>query len=157
MGSAVAAGDSTVMPHTSVQDDCLCEEDIAAFLLGGLPPKTTHALEAHVARCVSCRRLLSALAQVADVELGRIADSVSPTLPLSSSAGELELALGTRFGRYVVLDWLGTGGMGIVYAAYDSELNRKVALRCSAAANATRPKGRRFAICSCARPRPWRS
>ena len=36
---------------------------------------------------------------------------------------------GTSVGRYLVLERLGAGAMGVVYAAYDPELDRKIALK----------------------------
>ncbi len=49
--------------------------------------------------------------------------------PVEPAPAEAEFPRGTVVDRYVVLDPLGTGGMGFVYSAYDPQLDRRVALK----------------------------
>ncbi|MCA9704601.1 MAG: serine/threonine protein kinase [Myxococcales bacterium] len=59
--------------------------------------------------------------------------SAAETLMGSNTQGSAEpsgrLPRGAMVGRYIVLDLRGRGGMGMVYAAYDPELDRKVAVK----------------------------
>jgi serine/threonine protein kinase len=55
-------------------------------------------------------------------------DPAGDTFPAEKRSGG-ELPRGAQVGRYVVLDYLGRGGMGMVYAAYDPDLDRKVAIK----------------------------
>lgn len=55
---------------------------------------------------------------------------VGPPAPLVAPTAQRQyLPPGSRLGRYVIVGKLGEGGMGVIYAAYDSELHRKVAIK----------------------------
>jgi tetratricopeptide (TPR) repeat protein/predicted Ser/Thr protein kinase len=61
--------------------------------------------------------------------LGATAATPHPTSSASFQRQDSRLHQGAKLGRYVVLSQLGAGGMGVVYAAYDPELDRKLAIK----------------------------
>ena len=64
------------------------------------------------------------------------------------------LDTGARLGRYLIIERVGSGAMGVVYGAYDPELDRKIALKLlKGSDSAERTRGARA---SCARRRRWR-
>ena len=61
-------------------------------------------------------------------------DSLTPPdsseVAVSTRASQDEgLKKGTQLNQYIVLERVGSGGQGVVYAAYDQRLERKVALK----------------------------
>ncbi|MBF5044619.1 MULTISPECIES: serine/threonine-protein kinase [Myxococcaceae] len=102
---------------------CLDENTLAALGTERLPAAERERAAAHLDGCAACRELLAALGHL---------DSALPAsaaaAPLAAPAPEA-LAPGAAVGRFIVLHPVGQGGMGRVYAAYDPQLDRRVALK----------------------------
>src|SRR5262249_54435387 len=103
-----------VMP---ADDVCITDEQLLDLLEGRLGEAERRQVVAHVGSCASCRGMAAAVGRMAAVDSP---DAAEPGLPLLR---------GTNVGRFVILDHVGSGAMGEVFAAYDSELDRKVAIK----------------------------
>jgi tetratricopeptide (TPR) repeat protein len=62
-----------------------------------------------------------------DLEIGAAQTAHAPTMGAPVPDGGLER--GASVGRYIVIERIGAGGMGVVYAAFDPELGRRVAIK----------------------------
>ncbi len=86
--------------------------DLARGQLGGA---ALSGAEGHLDGCKKCRRAVAELLRTSGVE---------PPAPPRPPVGP-----GTCIGRYVVIERVGAGATGQVLAAYDPQLDRKVALK----------------------------
>jgi serine/threonine protein kinase len=110
--------------------DHLDDNAASEFVSGAMPPSAITKVEGHLAGCRECRQLVAALAMDAahDSNLATVPhEKLSPSQ--MTARPTRKLTVGDRVGRYLVLSALGAGGMGVVFSAYDPQLDRKVALK----------------------------
>lgn len=92
---------------------CLEEQLLAAYVSGSLPLEEARAIRAHLDACPECRLVVDVVGATRDKR---------PEEAWTLRPGEI-------VGPYEVLEWLGRGGMGSVFAANDPRLRRRVALK----------------------------
>ncbi|MFN0251577.1 MAG: serine/threonine-protein kinase [Kofleriaceae bacterium] len=97
---------------------CPDPTELARFALRTLEAAGVARVQEHVDTCAACRAASSALVTASRGELVETAAWSRP-----------ELAIGAQLDRFVILHELGEGAASVVYAAYDPELDRKVALK----------------------------
>ena len=96
---------------------CADADVLGALLADELSPAERAQIVDHAAACDRCRAV---------IEL--VVDGDTAATPRDGD-DRTTIAPGTRVGRYVIDDCIGAGGMGVVYAAVDSELHRRVAVK----------------------------
>ncbi len=118
-------------PHKGATS-CLGDEVMAGFLEASLPERERDAATLHLSTCQSCREQFTELARLEADEpesyRSLVFDEAGEALHGGGDNVD-ELMVGSSLGRYVLLGKVGEGGMGVVYSAFDPELDRRIAVK----------------------------
>jgi serine/threonine protein kinase len=109
---------------------CLDDETAALVLAHELDEQALAEVEAHIDGCAECFALLASLAETAT-------PSPEPAQPAEALASVEDVPTkgprvwkrGSTIGRYILVEQVGAGGMGTVFAAEDPALARTIAIK----------------------------
>jgi tetratricopeptide (TPR) repeat protein len=105
---------------------CPSDDVLGAHVEHALDDHEASRVVSHLDTCDACRSIVIAAVRDNGVRFARGTPSLFTPMPVPGHARSL---VGTRLGRYELRSLLGAGGMGQVYAAYDAELDREIAVK----------------------------
>lgn len=109
-------------------DACVEPSVLAAWCSGRLDTDERAAVERHVDRCSVCGELLAAAGRVCATATHSSVD-VSVSELLGDDLAVMRDLLDAQLGPYVLRNVIGGGGLGLVFEAHDTRLDRRVAIK----------------------------